>query len=85
MGKLGEEVNGFGFRIGSFDEERVETPEDYTAITLHQGLLLYHPSGNQTSQSSLPVKMDKHLTVSPKTFIVIKGYVIIQPLFRVSG
>lgn len=62
----------------------METPEDYTAITLHFFDIMIPPE-TRTSQSSLPVKMDNHLTVSPKTFIVIKGYVIIQLLFRVSG
>lgn len=40
MGERGKEVNGFRFRIGSFDEQRVEGPEDYIAISLLQVLLL---------------------------------------------
>lgn len=48
MGERGEAVNGFRFRTGSFDEERMETPKDYIAISLLQVLLLnYEPSGNQ--------------------------------------
>lgn len=48
MGERGEEVNGFSFRTGSFDEERVEIPEEYTAISLLQVLPLNcDPFGNQ--------------------------------------
>lgn len=48
-------VNGFGFRIGRFDEERVETPEDYIAISPHQVVLLYYnPSGNQDKSVFIP-------------------------------
>lgn len=48
MGKFGEQVNGFRFRIISFVEEREEIPEDCKVIILLQVFLLYHdPSGNQ--------------------------------------
>lgn len=55
MGELGEEVNGFRFRIGSFDEERAEIPEDYLTISPRQILLLYYdPSGNQDKSVFIP-------------------------------